>query len=247
MNGLEINKELPVVASGLKKNYGTLSVLKGVSLRIERGEIFGLLGPNGAGKTSLLECILGSRSYDSGSVSLLGNDGRRRNRRLFERIGVQLQASAFPSYIKTGELCRRTACLYKSGGDWPALIGRFGLKQCLKRPVSALSGGELRKLSLVLALIHEPELLFLDELTTGMDPQARREIWNCLLELNGRGVTIFLISHYMDEVSFLCSRAAVLHDGRIAAEGSPSELASLSPSSSLEDSYLSITGGEAVK
>jgi ABC-2 type transport system ATP-binding protein len=224
--------------AGLRKSYGALAAVDGIDLKVGRGEIFGLLGPNGAGKSTTIECALGTRKRDSGEVLLLGLDPERDRRRLFERVGVQFQESGYQDKIRVGELCELSAALYSSAADWRILLARFGLGGKERKAVSELSGGQRQRLAVVLALLPNPELLFLDELTTGLDPKARREIWAYIKALKAEGVTVFLSSHYMDEVEFLCDRIAILKEGKIVALGTPAELIERNETRNLEEAFL---------
>lgn len=226
---------------GLRKSYGRLEAVKGIDLEVDRGEIFGLLGHNGAGKSTTIECVLGTRERDAGSVSVLGMNPAKDRKKLFGRIGVQFQQSAFQDKLRVDEACAVAASLYDRGGAWEPLLARFGLAEKKKSYVSELSGGERQKLAVALALIPNPELLFLDELTTGLDPQARRDMWQYLSGLRDDGVTIVLTSHYMDEVEFLCDRIAIMKNGEIAARGTPKSLvsdAAHAGAKNLEDVFL---------
>ena len=227
-----------VEVSGLRKTYGCLEAVGGIDLKIGRGEIFGILGHNGAGKTTTVECVLGTRKADSGSIHVLGLDPIRDRKRLYARVGVQFQESRYQDKLRVSEACRVAASLYPRVGDWKSLLARFGLAAKEKTCVNELSGGERQKLSVVLALMNEPELIFLDELTTGLDPAARRGIWKYLKELKAAGTTIVLTSHYMDEVEFLCDRIALLKEGKIAAQGTPAELIGLHGVKNLEEVFL---------
>ena len=188
----------------LSKSYGNLLAVDNISLSVKRGTVYGLLGANGAGKSTTIECILGTRKADSGTVSILGYNPRKERRRLFQNVGVQFQESDYQPEIKVSELCEETACLYKSPADWKELCSRFGIGDKVENAVKSLSGGERQRLFIVLALIPNPELVFLDELTTGLDAKARRDVWKILSDLKGKGLTIFLTSHFMDEVEALC-------------------------------------------
>jgi ABC-2 type transport system ATP-binding protein len=227
-----------VLISNLRKAYGNLVAVDGISVSVARGEIFGLLGPNGAGKSTTIECALGVRTRDSGEVSLLGLDPHRDRRELFQRVGIQFQESGYQDKIKVSELCDMTQALYDRPAEWRELLARLGLGSKEKASVGELSGGQRQRLAIVLALIPDPELVFLDELTTGLDPKARREVWAFIKELKGRGVTVFLSSHYMDEVECLCDRIAILKAGRIAVQGTPSELIELNKTKNLEEAFL---------
>ena len=197
----------------LSKSYGNLLAVDNISLSVKRGTVYGLLGANGAGKSTTIECILGTRKADSGTVSVLGYNPRKERRRLFQNVGVQFQESDYQPEIKVSELCEETACLYKSPADWKELCSRFGIGDKVENAVKSLSGGERQRLFIVLALIPNPELVFLDELTTGLDAKARRDVWKILSDLKGKGLTIFLTSHFMDEVEALCDEICILKRG----------------------------------
>jgi len=222
----------------LRKAYGELAAVDGLELSIGRGEIFGLLGHNGAGKTTTIECALGLRRRDAGEVSLLGLDPEKDRAKLFEKVGVQLQEAGYQDRIKVGELCACFAGLYSKPADWRELVARFGLSGRERAAVSSLSGGERQKLSIVLALIPGPELVFLDELTTGLDPKARRQMWALIEGLKAESVTVFMSSHYMEEVERLCDRIAIMKKGRIVAQGSPTELVARNKTKNLEEAFL---------
>ena len=190
-----------VRVESLTKAYGALLAVHHVSLSVKRGMAFGLLGANGAGKSTTIECILGTKQADSGNVSVLSLDPRKDRRRLFQQVGVQFQECDYQPEIKVSELCEETACLYKAPADWRRLCEQFGIGDKAGSPVKSLSGGERQRLFIVLALIPKPQVVFLDELTTGLDARARRGVWKILKELKDGGLTIFLTSHFMDEVS----------------------------------------------
>ena len=184
----------------LSKSYGNLLAVDKISLSVKCGTVYGLLGANGAGKSTMIECILGTKRADSGTVSVLGFNPQKDRRRLFQKVGVQFQESDYQPEIKVSELCDETACLYEAPADWRKLCEQFGIGNKVDRAVKNLSGGERQRLFIVLPLIPNPELVFLDELTTGLDAKARRDVWKILSELKSNGLTIFLTSHFMDEV-----------------------------------------------
>ncbi|MFW6312776.1 MAG: ABC transporter ATP-binding protein [Spirochaetota bacterium] len=229
---------------GLRKSYGSVVAVDDLSFDVRDGEIFGILGPNGAGKTTTLECSLGTRRPSAGRVSLLGRDPVAERRRLFACVGVQFQDSAWQPGIRVGELCEATACLYTPVPEWRELLSEFDLEKRLHAAVESLSGGEKQKLSILLACMHSPDLIFLDELTTGLDPLARRETWRFIERLRGRGATVVLTSHFMDEVERLCDRGMVLRNGRKVAEGTIGEIRAQGGGFTLEDSYIRLAGGE---
>ena len=229
----------------LTKSYGALTAVDHLSLSVDRGTVFGLLGANGAGKSTAIECILGTRKADSGSVSILGLSPEADRRKLFERVGVQFQEANYQDKITLWELCQVTAALYRKPADPAALLDKFGLSGKKRCPVTELSGGQRQRLFIVLALIPNPEVVFLDELTTGLDAKARREVWNILSDLKKQGVTIFLTSHFMDEVEKLCDQICILKKGRAVFHGTVSEAIKNSPCNQLEDAYLWYTEEES--
>ena len=199
--------------------YGDIYGVRDVDIDLDSGEILGIIGPNGAGKTSLIECLEGLRKRSAGEVSVLGLDPVRSRAEVAARIGVQLQDTAYPSRARVGELCRLFSSFYDSPRPFDELLNAFGLGDQRKIYVDRLSGGQRQKLSIVLALIGRPEVLFLDELTTGLDPAARRSTWELLRTLNDAGTAIVLSSHYMDEIEVLCDRVMLLLDGTVRESG----------------------------
>lgn len=242
MKGEQMNTVIEV--NGLRKQYGSKVAVDGLSFQVSRGEVFGLLGHNGAGKSTTINCILGLKSFEGGSATVLGMKAANSRKELFERVGVQLQQSCYQDRIKVEELCQETATLYKDPADYGELLEAFSLSGFKKQYVSTLSGGEKQKLSVLLALIPKPEVIFLDELTTGLDTAARREVWKKLRELKEKGVTIFLTSHYMDEVEALCDRICILQEGKEIVSGAVKELIGNSPYERLEEAYLWYMGEE---
>jgi len=216
--------------------------LRGVSLSVCRGEIFGIIGENGAGKSTLSECMTGIQTWDSGSIRILGmnpaDTSASSRRTLLNKTGIQLQQTKFPDKIRVWELCVLYESLYEKPAPYGELLDKFGLLQRQNMPVSALSGGQKQRLAVVLALIPRPEVLFLDELTTGLDPKARHAVWDVIRSLQQNGMTILLTSHFMDEVEYLCTRIAVMKQGRIYAEGTPSSLVEEHHSKNLEELFL---------
>lgn len=228
----------------LSKSYGNLLAVDNISLSVKRGTVYGLLGANGAGKSTTIECILGTRKADSGTVSILGYNPRKERRRLFQNVGVQFQESDYQPEIKVSELCEETACLYKSPADWKELCSRFGIGDKVESAVKSLSGGERQRLFVVLALIPNPELVFLDELTTGLDAKARQDVWKILSDLMGKGLTIFLTSHFMDEVEALCDEICILKRGSTVFYGTVKQAKEKSGYEKFEDAYLMLSGEE---
>ena len=209
----------------LTKVYGEVRAVDGVDLDVADGEFVGVLGPNGAGKTTLLEIVEGLRRPDSGTVEVLGEQVWPRNAAVLPRIGVQLQASAFFERLTAREQIRTFAALYDvspaRADDW---LERVGLAEKASARVEDLSGGQAQRLSIACALVHDPELVFLDEPTASLDPQARRNLWDLLSGINEAGRTVVLTTHYMDEAEVLCDRVAVMDSGRVLQVGSPAEL-----------------------
>ncbi len=216
--------ETAILVEGLRKVYGEVVAVDGISFEVQRGEIFGMVGPNGAGKTTTIECIEGLRRPDGGTVTALGLDPQRDGYELRERIGVQLQESALPNRIKVWEAVDMFASFYRRSVDWEPLLERLGLADKRDAVFAKLSGGQKQRLSIALALINDPELVFLDELTTGLDPQARRAMWQLVLDIREQGKTVFLTTHFMEEAERLCDRVAIVDAGRIVALDSPENL-----------------------
>ncbi|WP_030167115.1 ABC transporter ATP-binding protein [Spirillospora albida] len=209
----------------LRKRYGDVRAVDGVTFDVEEGEFFGILGPNGAGKTTTLEIIEGLRRPDGGGVSVLGMAPWPRNDRLLPRIGVQLQASSFFERLTAREQLRTFGSLYGvPAGKADAMLGTVGLGDKADVRVEKLSGGQAQRLSIACALVHDPEVVFLDEPTAALDPQARRNLWDILRGINTEGRTIVLTTHYMDEAEALCDRVAIMDEGRVLRLGAPAVL-----------------------
>jgi ABC-2 type transport system ATP-binding protein len=213
-----------VQVTHLRKAYGPLVAVDDVSLQVYAGEVFGMVGPNGAGKTTTIECVEGLRTADTGQVLVLGLDPRRDGQALRARIGMQLQQSALPERLKVWEALDLYASLYPRHADLPRLLDELGLADKRNAFFANLSGGQKQRLFIALALVNDPELVFLDELTTGLDPQARRATWDLVRGVRARGKTIFLTTHYMEEAEQLCDRVAVMDHGRLVALDSPEAL-----------------------
>ena len=216
--------EPAVEIRGLRKSYGTVEAVRGIDLRVERGEVFALLGPNGAGKTTTVEILEGHRSRDAGEVRVLGRDPGRNERALKERVGIVLQQTGVEEYLTVREVVQLTAGYYPAPRDVDETIALAGLTPQASQRVRKLSGGQRRRVDLALAIAGDPELLFLDEPTTGFDPSARRQAWETLRGLTRLGKTIFLTTHFMDEAQYLADRVAVVADGLIVASGTVDEL-----------------------
>jgi ABC-2 type transport system ATP-binding protein len=215
-----------ITVRDLAKRYGRTVAVAGVSLDVYEGEIFGLIGPNGAGKTTTMECVQGLRRADGGTISVLGLDPRRDATALRQRIGAQHQEAQLQKRIKVWEAVDLWASLYERDRvvDIEPLLVRLGLDAKRNAWFMTLSGGQKQRLFIALALIHRPEVVFLDELTTGLDPQARRTIWELVKDIRARGTTVFLTTHLMEEAERLCDRVAIIEHGRVIEMGTPAEL-----------------------
>jgi ABC-2 type transport system ATP-binding protein len=231
----------------LRVRYGETVAVDGVSLDIRRGEIFGILGPNGAGKTTTVECIGGLRTPDQGTISVLDLDARRDRDELRQRVGIQLQSSGLPDKLTVCEALELFVAFYSDPADPAELLTLLGLSDKRDARFTSLSGGQKQRLSIALALIGSPQLAILDELITGLDPGARRETWKLIESVRDSGVTVLLVTHFMEEAERLCDRVALLHRGRIQAIDTPAALASgaqarqqvsFAPSSPLDDDAL---------
>ncbi len=228
----------------LCKSYSNIKAAQNIDISICRGEVFGLLGANGAGKSTTIECILGTKKQDSGTVSILGMNPQKERKRLFEKVGVQFQEANYQDKIRVAELCEVTSSLYRNTADYIGLLEQFGLSDKLKSAVSELSGGQKQRLFIVLSLIPNPEIVFLDELTTGLDARARRDVWKSLLDLKQKGLTILLTSHFMDEVEVLCDKIMILKKGETIFYGTIQDAVAASPYEKLEEAYLWYTDEE---
>src|SRR6202046_4791474 len=213
-----------IEVTGLTKRYGGQAVVDGISFHVEQGEIFGILGPNGAGKTTAVDYLEGLRKRDDGEVRILGLDPRTDGHRLHQRIGVQLQETQLQEKLKVREALELYASFYPGPADWRELLDRWGLSGKSDTKFAKLSGGQKQRLFIALALVGNPEVVFLDELTAGLDPGARRATWDLIAQVRDSGVTVVLVSHFMDEVEELCDRVAILERGRIAALDTPAGL-----------------------
>jgi ABC-2 type transport system ATP-binding protein len=213
-----------VEVNNLKKRYGSQVAVAGVSFQVRQGEIFGLLGRNGAGKTTTVECLQGLRRPDGGRVRVLGLDPQRHTQQLRRRIGCQLQEAALPDRLKVWEALDLFASLAPGGSDWQVLMDQWGLADKRTASFAGLSGGQRQRLFVALALVNDPEVVFLDELTQGLDPAARRVAWGLIRAIRQRGATVVLVTHYMDEAEQLCDRIAVVDGGRVVATDTPQGL-----------------------
>ncbi len=213
-----------VQVDGLRKTYGTTTAVDGISFQVNEGEIFGIVGPNGAGKTTTIECLAGLRKPDQGTIRVLGLDPQHDGKALRVRTGIQLQQSNLPDRIKVWEALDLYASFYPKASNWRELITQLGLEEKRNSPFAKLSGGQKQRLFIALALLPDPQLVFLDELTTGLDPQARHTIWDLVRDLRTRGKTVILSTHFMEEAERLCDRVAIMDHGRITALDTPAAL-----------------------
>lgn len=236
---LIMNYESIVDVKGLKKQYGSFTAVKGVSFQVEKGEIFGLLGPNGAGKTTTIEMLVGLRKPDEGTAILSGYDVIKEVNKVKEVIGVQLQSTSLFELLKVEEILHLYGSFYPTHVDINELIGDMLLTEKRKDRIKGLSGGQKQRLAIALALIHDPDVIFLDEPTTGLDPQARRTLWDIVLRLKERGKTIILSTHYMDEAHVLCDRIGIMDQGELIALDTPQNLVKKLQSTSSVEFHLS--------
>ena len=233
-----------ITVNKLTKKYGNKIAVDNLSFQVKKGEVFGLLGANGAGKSTTLECILGTKKMNSGQVCILGMNPVKERTKVFEKVGVQFQEAKYQELIRVDELCENTASLYRETKDYEKLLSEFGIADKKKAYVKELSGGERQRLFIVLALIPNPEMVFLDELTTGLDARARRDVWKILEGLKKQGLSILLTSHFMDEVEALCDEILILKKGKTVFHGSVEEAKKESGQENFEDAYLWYTDEE---
>jgi len=218
---------MPVIeVSGLRKQYGAVTAVQDVSFSVEPGEIFGILGPNGAGKTTTVECISGLRAGDRGTVRVLGLDpaDAADGEELRQAVGVQLQESGLPDRLRVREALELFAAFYRETADVDALLRRLGLAEKADTAYKKLSGGQKQRLAIAIALVGKPRVVILDELTTGLDPHARREVWELVEQIREEGVTVLLVTHFMEEAERLCDRVALIDRGRVVAVDTPAEI-----------------------
>jgi ABC-2 type transport system ATP-binding protein len=231
-----------IEVDNLTKSYRNTKAVDNISFRVNKGEIFGMLGRNGAGKSTTIECITGLKGFNGGYVRIAGYDPSSQRKGLYEHIGVQLQETSYQSRIKVYELCRLFETFYKKPRPYKKLLEDFQLEEKQNSYVGNLSGGQRQKLSIILALIPDPEVIFLDELTTGLDPQSRHSMWNCITKLKHEGRTVFLTTHFMEEAEQLCDRICIIDKGRIIAED---KVESLISSCDLDTIVTFETAGDA--
>ncbi len=237
-----------IEVAGLVKTYGETRAVDGVSFEVQEGEIFGIVGPNGAGKTTIVESVEGLRQPDAGAISVLGLDPIRDRYEITERLGAQLQESRLQDKIRVNEALELYASFYRHPADWRDLLDRLGLEGKETARYADLSGGQKQRLAVALALVGSPEVAILDELTTGLDPQARRDTWDTIEDIKRAGVTVVLVTHFMEEADRLCDRIMVIDHGRVAAIDTPAGLIGrigskqrlrFRPSNPLDDGLLS--------
>lgn len=228
----------------LTKSYGNMIAVDNISFNVETGSIFGLIGHNGAGKSTTIECILGTKKFAQGEITVLSQNPLKNRKDLFQHVGVQFQNAAYQYKIKVKELCEINHSLYQEASDWKAMLKEFGLADKHNAFVDDLSGGERQKLYIILAVMHNPKLVFLDELTTGLDPKARRDMWKYIRSLKAKGTTVFLTSHYMDEVEHLCDKIVILKHGKILTTGTVNEVIARSACSNMDEAFLHYTEEE---
>ena len=233
-----MEKDIMVDVKGLLKRYGSHTAVNGVAFQVEKGEIFGLLGPNGAGKTTTIEMLVGLRKPDEGTAALAGFDVKKEVNKVKEVIGVQLQSTSLFELLKVKEILQLYGSFYPSHVNIDALIDEMLLTEKKYDRIKGLSGGQKQRLAIALALIHDPEIVFLDEPTTGLDPQARRTLWDIVLRLKGRGKTVILSTHYMDEAHVLCDRIGIMDQGELIALDTPDNLVKKLQSTSTVEFHL---------
>jgi len=249
-----MSKQAPIIqVKDLHKTYGDTQAVDGVSFEVEKGEVFGILGPNGAGKTTTLEIIETIRKQDRGEVLINGLDCHQHSHKIKQIIGVQLQSSSFFDYLNLKELLNLFASFYNRTIDPSEILGKVELTDKANQRIKQLSGGQKQRFSIAAALVNQPEILFLDEPTTGLDPQARHHLWDVIRGQNQDGITIVLTTHYMEEAEELCNRVAIMNQGKIVAIDTPDNLIKILlkngfkkerkvQEANLEDVFLHLTG-----
>ncbi|MGX6977793.1 ABC transporter ATP-binding protein [Vagococcus elongatus] len=217
-----------IEVKNLSVTIKSTKIVDDVSLSVKKGEVFGILGPNGAGKTTTIECIEGIRTNYTGDISVLGFNLLKNRTDLLKKIGIQLQEASYPDRLKVKEICKLYSSFYENPKDFHSLLESIGLHHRVNTHYSKLSGGEKQKLSIILALIPDPEILFLDELTAGLDPRSRREVWDIILKLKKEGITIMTTTHFLEEAEYLCDRICIMNQGKIVYTETMSNIQSLS-------------------
>ena len=237
--------DFALVCEGLVKRYGNVTAVAGLDLRVHRGECFGMLGPNGAGKTTTIEVLQGLLEPDAGRVEVLGLPWKGHAVELRQRLGSQLQETKLPEKLTVEEVVRLFRSFYRGGHSEDSVLAEVGLTEKRRAWVSKLSGGQRQRLAVACALVPEPEVLFLDEPTTGLDPQSRRQVWEIVHQFRRRGGTVLITTHYMEEAQRLCDRVAIIDQGKVIALGAPAELiASLGAEHVVE---FAVEGGVAIR
>lgn len=236
--------ETYICVRNVTKSFENRTVVDNLTFDVKKGEVFGLFGHNGAGKSTTIDLILGLKEPDTGSAMILNMNAAKNRKEVFERVGVQLQHTQYQNSIIVEEACIEYFSLYQDPADYYELLNKFSLDSLKKSLVSKLSGGERQKLSVVLALTGKPDIVFLDELTTGLDVAARHEVWKTLQQLKEQGLTIFLTTHYMEEAEALCDRLCIIKSGKMVAEEATDEVIAASGKNNLEKAYLFYMGEE---
>ena len=237
-------KEYCLEVKNLKKSFGKLKAVNGISFKVKAGTVFGMLGPNGAGKSTTIEILTGLQNRDQGEIDILGLDLEKDKDLLKEKLGVQLQSPALYEKLTVKEMAELFASFYNNPLSVAEVIGMVGLEDKLHERTENLSGGQRHRLAVALAIIGDKEIIFLDEPTTGLDPQSRRKLWDAINRLKEKGKTIFLTTHYMDEAEKLCDQLLIIDNGRVIAEGSPGSLLDDYLVENTEDLFLKLTGRE---
>ena len=234
---------MPVIeVSKLRKTYGKRIAVDEVSFTVEEGEIFGIVGPNGAGKTTTVESVTGLRRPSGGEIRVLGHDPLREPAAVREKLGVQLQDGQLPDRLRVGEALDLFASFYRDPADPALLLEMLGLTAHRKQSYKKLSGGQKQRLSIALALVGKPRIAVFDELTTGLDPNARRATWRLVENVRSRGVTVLLVTHFMEEAERLCDRVAVIDGGRVIGLDTPAGIVAAAGTANLDDAFLTLTG-----
>lgn len=237
-------KEYCLEVNNLKKSFGNLKAVDGISFKVKAGTVFGMLGPNGAGKSTTIEILTGLQNRDQGEIDILGLDLEKDKDLLKEKLGVQLQSPALYEKLTVKEMAELFASFYNNPLSVAEVIGMVGLEDKLHERTENLSGGQRHRLAVALAIIGDKEIIFLDEPTTGLDPQSRRKLWDAINRLKEKGKTIFLTTHYMDEAEKLCDQLLIIDNGRVIAEGSPGSLLDDYLVENTEELFLKLTGRE---
>lgn len=235
-----------IKVNNLTVKYKDFKAVDNVSFNICANEIFGIIGPNGAGKTSLVEAIEGLRKASEGKIEVLGLDPVENRSEIYKRVGVQLQQTSYPDRAKVEDVCKLFSSFCKDCVPYKELLRKMGLEKVKRSYVNKLSGGERQKLSILLAVLHSPSVVFLDELTTGLDPFARQEVWDMIKDCKEKGMTIILVTHFMDEIENLCDRVAVMKKGKILTIDSPKNIVKMYEAKNLDEAFIKMSVEEGV-